>query len=136
MSGRDRSDPWGFDAHVNQAGAELAFAKFMGWHDWHPDEEEVAGMVRGYRVQWSPDPNAGLVVHRGGLRGVPVHGDLVRRVVCWLQRCGGRGGHNLCRLPGDRQSLKKSRGDIAAAPEAPQLHSFPDTHGAKLIVVV
>jgi hypothetical protein len=51
------------DAFANQVGAEIAFAKSMGWHDWTPEEEEVEGMVRGFRVQWSPDPHAGLVVH-------------------------------------------------------------------------
>ena len=35
----------------------------MGWHDWTHDEESEEGMVRGYRVRWSPDPDAGLVVH-------------------------------------------------------------------------
>jgi hypothetical protein len=51
------------DAFINQAGAELAFAKSMGWDDWTFDEESDEGMVRGYRVQWSPDPNAGIVVY-------------------------------------------------------------------------
>ena len=51
------------DDFINQAGAELAFAKAMGWEDWTFDEESEPGMVRGYRVQWSADPNAGLVVH-------------------------------------------------------------------------
>jgi len=51
------------DDFANQAAAELAFAKSMGWDDWTWGEESDAGMVRGYRVQWSADPNAGLVVH-------------------------------------------------------------------------
>jgi hypothetical protein len=51
------------DAYINQAGAELAFAKSMGWDDWTWDEESEEGLVRGYRVQWSPDSNAPLVVH-------------------------------------------------------------------------
>jgi hypothetical protein len=51
------------DDFTNQAGAELAFAKSMGWDDWTWDEESGPGMVRGYRVQWSADPDAGLVVH-------------------------------------------------------------------------
>jgi hypothetical protein len=42
------------DAYVNQAAAEIAFAKSMGWDDWTHDEESEEGMVRGYRVQWSP----------------------------------------------------------------------------------
>jgi hypothetical protein len=48
---------------VSQAAAELAFAKWMGWDDWTFDEESEEGMVRGYRVQWHPDPNAGLIVY-------------------------------------------------------------------------
>ena len=52
----------GCDGAFNQACAESAFAKSMGWHDWTYDEESVAGMVRGCRVQWSPDDDAGLVV--------------------------------------------------------------------------
>jgi hypothetical protein len=48
--------------YVNQAGAEIAFARAMGWHDWTPFEETREGMVRGYHVQWNPDPNAGIVV--------------------------------------------------------------------------
>jgi hypothetical protein len=43
--------------------AELAFAKSMGWDDWTFDEESEEGMVRGFHVQWSPDPKAGLIVH-------------------------------------------------------------------------
>jgi hypothetical protein len=54
------------DAFTNQACAELAFAKSMGWDDWTWDEESEEGMVRGYHVQWSADPNAGLVVHDEG----------------------------------------------------------------------
>jgi hypothetical protein len=51
------------DDFTNQAAAELAFAKSMGWDDWTWEEESDPGMVRGFRVQWSADPNAGLVVH-------------------------------------------------------------------------
>ena len=54
------------DHYANQAAAELAFAKSMGWDDWTWDEENEAGMVRGYHVQWSPDPDAGLVIHDEG----------------------------------------------------------------------
>jgi hypothetical protein len=54
------------EAYSNQAAAELAFAKSMGWDDWTWDEESEEGMVRGYRVQWSPFPDAGLVVHDEG----------------------------------------------------------------------
>ena len=35
----------------------------MGWDDWTFDEESEPGMVRGYRVQWSPHDDAGLIVH-------------------------------------------------------------------------
>src|SRR5262245_15747580 len=52
--------------YVNQACAELAFAKSMGWDDWSWDEESEEGMVRGFHVQWNPDPNAGLVVYDTG----------------------------------------------------------------------
>jgi hypothetical protein len=38
------------DDYVNQAAAELAFAKAMGWDDWTHNEESEEGMVRGYRV--------------------------------------------------------------------------------------
>jgi hypothetical protein len=48
----------------NQAGAERAFAKAMGWNDWWWEEESEAGMVRGFRVQWSRDPTAGVAVDR------------------------------------------------------------------------
>jgi hypothetical protein len=52
------------DEYTNQAAAELAFAKSMGWDDWTWDEETEEGMVRGYRVQWKPDPRAaGLIVY-------------------------------------------------------------------------
>jgi hypothetical protein len=56
------------DAFVNQAAAELAFAKAMGWDDWTWDEEteQGMGMVRGIHVQWSPDPSACLVVPDDG----------------------------------------------------------------------
>ena len=54
------------DAYANQAAAELAFAKSMGWDDWTWEEESEEGMVRGYRVQWNPDPNAALIVHDEG----------------------------------------------------------------------
>jgi hypothetical protein len=50
-------------AFTNQPCAELAFAKSMGWDDWTWGEESEEGMVRGFRVQWSPDPNAGLIVY-------------------------------------------------------------------------
>ncbi len=49
---------------IEQARAEIAFAKSMGWDDWTHDEESEAGMVRGYRVQWSPDVEHGLIVVR------------------------------------------------------------------------
>ena len=52
--------------YVNQASAELAFEKSMGWDDWTWGEESEEGMVRGIHVQWSPDPNAGLVIHDQG----------------------------------------------------------------------
>lgn len=51
------------DDYMQQARAELAFAKAMGWKDWTHGEESEEGMVRGYRVQWSPHPDAPLVVH-------------------------------------------------------------------------
>ena len=54
------------DPYTNQAAAELAFAKSMGWDDWTWEEETEEGMVRGYRVQWSLDPNAALVVYDEG----------------------------------------------------------------------
>jgi hypothetical protein len=41
------------NAYLNQVGAELAFAKCMGWDDWTPEEESEEGMVRGFRVQSS-----------------------------------------------------------------------------------
>jgi hypothetical protein len=50
------------NAFTNQVAAELAFAKAMGWEDWTPAEESEPGMVRGFHVQWSPDPKAGLIV--------------------------------------------------------------------------
>ena len=34
------------DDYTNQAAAELAFAKSMGWDDWTWDEETEEGMVR------------------------------------------------------------------------------------------
>jgi hypothetical protein len=52
----------GLHASLNQAAAEFAFAQHMGWDDWTPEEEPEVGIVRGYRVQWHPDPNGGLVV--------------------------------------------------------------------------
>jgi|Tabmets5t2r1_1033131.scaffolds.fasta_scaffold144263_2 hypothetical protein len=67
MSGPDNEE---LRAYQNQAGAELAFAKSMGWDDWTPYEEPggltTGGTVRGYHVQWSPDPYAALVVHDDG----------------------------------------------------------------------
>ena len=62
---------------TNQAAAEVAFAKSMGWDDWTPDEEAEPGMVRGYHVQWTPDPHAGPIVHDEAdedARYVPVTG--------------------------------------------------------------
>lgn len=56
--GIDLTNPW-----TNQACAELAFAKAMGWDDWTWDEETEEGVVRGYHVQWNPDPNGGLAVY-------------------------------------------------------------------------
>jgi hypothetical protein len=35
----------------------------MGWDDWTYEEEAEQGWVRGYRVQWSPHKDAGLIVH-------------------------------------------------------------------------
>jgi hypothetical protein len=57
---------WCEDPFVNQACAELAFAKSMGWDDWKHDEESEEGMVRGFRVRWAPDPSAGLLVDDDG----------------------------------------------------------------------
>lgn len=54
------------DLFATQAMAELAFAKSMGWDDWTREEESEEGIVRGYHVQWSPDPKAGLIVHDDG----------------------------------------------------------------------
>jgi hypothetical protein len=51
------------EAFMHRAAAELAFAKSMGWDDWTWDEEPEEGVVRGFRVQWNPDPNAGLIVY-------------------------------------------------------------------------
>ncbi len=61
MTYAHRTDPF-----VNQACAELAFARAMGWDDWHWEEETEEGMVRGYRVQWTPDSDACLVVYDEG----------------------------------------------------------------------
>lgn len=46
---------------INQEAAERAFAKRMGWDDWTPDEESEGRVVRGFHIQWRPDP-IGLVV--------------------------------------------------------------------------
>jgi hypothetical protein len=50
------------DDYINQACAELAFAKVMGWHDWTWEEETDPGMVRGFLVQWQPEQIAGLII--------------------------------------------------------------------------
>ena len=54
------------NAFFCQACAQLAFARAMGWDDWDFAEEAGEGMVRGYHVQWSPEPCAGMVVHDDG----------------------------------------------------------------------
>lgn len=48
---------------TNQVGAEMAYAKAMGWDDWTPYEEPEEGVVRGVRVQWRPDKEMGLIVY-------------------------------------------------------------------------
>lgn len=55
-------DGMSFDDHFNQACAEIAFARSMGWADWTPDKETEPGMVRGYHVRWHAEPGIGFWV--------------------------------------------------------------------------
>ena len=62
------------DDYVNQACAELAFAKAMGFEGWTHDQEQEPGVVRGFRVVWSRSHDApGFFI--------PPHADLDDRYV-------------------------------------------------------
>jgi hypothetical protein len=47
---------------IDQACAELAFAKSMGFTDWNFDQEPVPGIVRGFHVIWQREHDAELPV--------------------------------------------------------------------------
>jgi hypothetical protein len=75
------------EAFANQAGAELAFAKSMGWDD--------RGMV-SYHVQWSLGHEAGLAVHDDDARSVLVTGVMPGfKVHGWTTRRRGQAARRI-----------------------------------------
>jgi hypothetical protein len=50
------------DSYTNQAGAELAFARAMGFDDWGFEQESEVGVVRGFHVVWQRNHDAALPV--------------------------------------------------------------------------
>ena len=93
------------DWYTNQAGAELAFARAMGYEDWSFDEEPEPGIVRGVHVMWrrahdaelpipvdaNPDDVYALVT--GELPKYCIHGTIVARDGMrpeWLRQSRGK----------------------------------------------